>query len=110
MIDRYVTITEVSHFYLFQARFFSRIVIQRIQDGVEKQLREEQAGFRKGRSTTEQLFTLRNIIEQCTEWNSTLLIILILRKQLIPFIEKAFGEIEMLWHPRQTGQDSEATI
>lgn len=27
---------------------------------------------KKGRSIAEQLLTLRNIIEQCTEWNSTL--------------------------------------
>jgi hypothetical protein len=50
---------------------FFRVVIQRIKVEVEKQLLEEQAGLRKGWSTTEQLFTLRNIIEQCTEWNAT---------------------------------------
>ncbi|XP_061176180.1 uncharacterized protein LOC133185137 [Saccostrea echinata] len=74
------------------SKVFSRIVIQRIQDGVEKQLREEQAGFRRGRSTTEQLFTLRNIIEQCTEWISTLFV------NYVDF-EKAFDSIhrESLW-------------
>ena len=55
-------------------KVFSRVLIQRIQEGVEKQLREEQAGFRKGRSTTEHLFTLRNIIEQCTEWYAALFV------------------------------------
>ena len=52
------------------SKVFSRILVQRIQDGLEEQLQEEQAGFRRGRSTTEQLFTLRNITEQCTEWNA----------------------------------------
>jgi sorting nexin-29 len=70
---------------------FSRVVIQKIQE-VEKQLREEQAGFRKGRSTTEQLFTLRNIIEPCTEWNATLYV------NYVDF-KKAFNSIhkESLW-------------
>ena len=41
----------------------------------KKQLLDEQAGFKKGRSTTEKkLFTLRNIIEQCTEWNAALFV------------------------------------
>ena len=34
---------------------FSRVLILRIQDSVESQLRAEQAGFRKERSSTEQL-------------------------------------------------------
>ena len=67
-------------------------MIQRIQEGVENQLREEQAGFIKGRSTTEQLFTLRKIIEQCTEWNAALFV------NYVDF-EKAFDSIhrDSLW-------------
>ena len=49
------------------ANFLSRIVITRIGDGVNIKLRQEQAGFRKGRGTVEQIFILRNIIEQCIE-------------------------------------------
>uniref|UniRef100_A0A0B7BDH4 Reverse transcriptase domain-containing protein n=1 Tax=Arion vulgaris TaxID=1028688 RepID=A0A0B7BDH4_9EUPU len=37
-----------------------------------KQLREEQAGFRKNRSCTDQIVTLRIIVEQSFEWNSSL--------------------------------------
>ena len=40
---------------------------------VEKKhvLREEQAGFRQERLTTDQIATLHNIIEQSLEWNTT---------------------------------------
>ena len=43
--------------------------VTRIRDVVNDKLRQEQAGFRKGRGTVEQIFILRNIIEQCIEWN-----------------------------------------
>jgi len=51
---------------------FTRVILTRIQQVVDNQLRKEQAGFRKGRSCTEQIFTLRNIIEQCMEWQASL--------------------------------------
>ena len=38
----------------------------------EHVLRDEQAGFRQKRSTTDQIATLRNIIQQSLEWNTTL--------------------------------------
>ena len=39
-------------------------VIERIQNGLDHVLRKEQAGFRKNKSTIDQIFILRNIIEQ----------------------------------------------
>ena len=50
----------------------------------------------EGSSTTEKLVTLRNIIEQCTEWNSALFVnyldLLDLEKAFdSKHIEKAFG-------------------
>ena len=39
-------------------------VIDRIRSRVNCTLRKEQAGYRKGRGTTEQVFILGNIIEQ----------------------------------------------
>ena len=52
----------------------AKIIIQRITDAIDKQLRDEQAGFRKGRGCIDQIFALRNIIEQCTEWQRQLYI------------------------------------
>ena len=55
-------------------KVFGRMLIDRIRDGVDIKMREEQAGFRRGMSTVEQIFILRNIIEQDVEWQSTLYI------------------------------------
>ena len=44
------------------AKVLGRVIIQRISEGVGAQLRREQAGFAKGRSTVKHIFVLRNII------------------------------------------------
>ena len=57
------------------AKVLGRALIKRIVAGTDAELRGEQAGFRKGRNTTEEIFVLfvsRNIIEQVAEWNSSL--------------------------------------
>ena len=83
---RGITLTSVP------SKVFGRVIIDRIRDGVDKKLRKEQAGFRRGRSTVEQFFILRNIIEQVAEWQSTLNI------TFVDF-EKAFDSVhrESLW-------------
>ena len=48
------------------------MLLSRIKKGVDNILRKEQAGFRENRSTIDQIFTLRNILEQVNEWNATL--------------------------------------
>ena len=74
------------------SKILAKIIIKRISEAVDQRLRKEQAGFRKGRRCTDQIFTLRNIIEQCTEWNRQLYI------NFVDF-EKAFDSIhrESLW-------------
>ena len=49
-------------------------------------LREEQVGFRVGRACVEQILTLRNILEQCIEYQSPMAV------NFVNF-EKAFGSI-----------------
>ena len=56
------------------SKVFCRILLSRIDDAINTKLRQEQAGFRRGRGCTDQIFTLRNIIEQCLEWNNPLYI------------------------------------
>jgi len=55
-------------------KVFSRVLLNRLQDAVDCTLRDELAGFRKGRSHTEQLFTLHNITEQSLEHQQDLII------------------------------------
>ena len=74
-------------------KVFNRIVLERMRDVVDAKLREEQAGFRKNRSCTDQIATLRIILEQSLEWNSPLYI------NFIDY-EKAFDSIDRdtLWN------------
>jgi len=68
------------------SKIFTRVIINRLYDEVNRLLRSEQAGFRRGRSTTEQIFILRNIIEQSIEWQSSIYI------NFVDF-EKAFDSV-----------------
>ncbi len=74
------------------AKVMGRVLITRIAEGIDKKLRCEQAGFRRGRSTTQQIFVLRNIVEQAVEWNANIYTCFV-------DFEKAFDSVrrETLW-------------
>ena len=55
-------------------KIFNRILLERMKDSVDEILRDNQAGFRSNRSCTDQIATLRIIVEQSLEWNSSLYI------------------------------------
>ena len=63
-----------------------------MKGAVETKLRNEQAGFRKGRSCTDHTVTLRIIFEQSVEWQSLAYICFV-------NFQKAFDSIhiETLW-------------
>ncbi|VDO92593.1 unnamed protein product [Schistosoma margrebowiei] len=67
-------------------------MLDRMKDAVDAELRDQQAGFRKDRSCTDQIATLRIIVEQSVEWNSSLYI------NFIDY-EKAFDSVDRrtLW-------------
>ena len=44
-----------------------KIILNRLEPQAEKIIAEEQAGFRAGRSTTEQIFNLRILCEKCLQ-------------------------------------------
>ncbi|VDP27560.1 unnamed protein product [Schistosoma mattheei] len=53
---------------------FNRVLLNRMKNAVDAQLRDQQAGFRRDRLCTDQIATLRIIVEQSVEWNSSLYI------------------------------------
>ena len=73
-------------------KIFSRIILKRISAATDTILRQEQTGFRRGKSCIDHIFTLRQILEQSTEWNSMIYI------AFIDF-EKVFDSLhrESLW-------------
>jgi len=63
-----------------------------MKNAIDPQLREQQVGFRKNRSCTDQITKLRIILEQSLEWNSPLYI------NFVDY-EKAFDSVDRqtLW-------------
>ncbi|CAH8466653.1 unnamed protein product [Schistosoma haematobium] len=86
--DNYKGITLLS----IPGKVFNRVLLNRMKDCVDAQLRDQQAGFRKDRSCTDQIATLRIIVEQSIECNSSLYI------NFIDY-EKAFDSVDRttLW-------------
>ena len=73
------------------SKIFCRMILERIKIWIGKKLRKEQARFRPKASTTEQIFILRNILEQANEGRVGL---------HIHFVEKAVDSVhrENLWN------------
>ena len=65
----------------------NRIILERMKGKVDQTLREQQPGFRQDRSCTDQIATLRIIVEQSIEWNSSLYI------NFVDY-EKAFDSVD----------------
>ena len=86
--DNYRGITLLS----VPGKILNRINLERMKGKVDQTLREQQAGFRQDRSCTDQIATLRIIVEQSIKWNSSLYI------NFVDY-EKAFDSVdrETLW-------------
>ncbi|CAG4967151.1 unnamed protein product [Colias eurytheme] len=69
------------------SKVLTRILLNRISKAVEPILRREQAGFRPNRSCTDQINTLRIILEEASEWQ---------REIYLAFVdfEKAFDTVK----------------
>ena len=55
-------------------KILAMILLDRIYEAIDGRIREGQAGFRGGRSCADQIFVLRNIIEQSVEWQRQLVV------------------------------------
>ena len=75
------------------SKVLTKIILDRIKDALDKTLRDEQAGFRKERSCTDQIATLGIIVEQSIEWQSPLYTCFV-------DFEKAFDSVdrEAIWN------------
>ena len=69
------------------SKVLTRIILERLKTAIDKKLRPEQAGFRQDKSCTDQIATLRIIIEQFLEFQSTLYL------NFIDF-QKAFDSVD----------------
>ncbi|MCG8432081.1 MAG: reverse transcriptase family protein, partial [Candidatus Omnitrophica bacterium] len=49
-------------------KVFGHILLDRMRDAVDKKLRENQGGFRRGRGCVDQIFCLRTLMEKCIEY------------------------------------------
>ena len=74
-------------------KVLNRILLTRLLKAVDEKLREQQSGFRKDRSCTDQIAALRIIIEQSLDWNTSL---------FLNFVDfgKAFDSLDrvVLWN------------
>ena len=80
----YQTISLISH----PSKVMLKIILNRLKPQAEKIIAEEQAGFRAGRSTTEQIFNLRILCERYLQHQQDLYHIFI-------DFKKAFDRV---WH------------
>ena len=82
--QNYRTISLISH----PSKIMLKIILNRLKERAEELLSEEQAGFRPGRSTVEQICNIRILIEKCLEHQQELY------HNFIDF-KKAFDRV---WH------------
>ena len=58
-------------------KVLDRVLLERLRSAVDKKLRDHQAGFRAERSCTDQIATLRIVLEQSREFDSPLYIVFV---------------------------------
>ena len=70
------------------SKLLSNMILFRLRDAVDKVLREEQCGFRKGRGCVDQVFTLRLIIEKFFRRQTPLVLSLIDYEQAFDSVDR----------------------
>ncbi|EPB74123.1 hypothetical protein ANCCEY_06794 [Ancylostoma ceylanicum] len=72
---------------------FCMVLLRRLRGAIDERLQEERAEFRSNRSCSEQIFCLRNVIEQCIEYRHALCV------NFIDF-KKAFDSRILMVYPQ----------
>ena len=74
------------------SKILASVILQRLRAALDSHLREEQHGFRPGRSCSDLIFILRLMVEESREWNKKLYLLFI-------DFEKAFDSVDQdtLW-------------
>jgi len=82
-INNYRPISLTSH----TSKLFSKVLLNRIERTLDENQGREQAGFRKGYSTTDHLHVINQLVEKCSEFSISL---------CLAFVdyEKAFDSVE----------------
>jgi hypothetical protein len=82
------------------SKILSRVLLNRVKSVVEVRLWKEQAGFRKHRSCVDLINTLRIILEQSAEWQTTLYLTFIDFEKAFDSLNRSHMENSMrVWHP-----------
>jgi hypothetical protein len=71
---------------------YAKVLHSRLSEVVDHQIQDEQCGFRKGRGTTDQLFTLQQVIEKAWEYDQEVYISFV-------DLEKAYDRVDrsLMW-------------
>ena len=69
-------------------KLFTRIILNRIPSTLEGQQPKEQAGFRRGYSTTDHLFVINQLLERCREYKTPICL-------AFTGYEKGFDKVEV---------------
>ena len=94
LCQNYRTISLISH----SSKVMLKVILNRLKPQAEEIIAEEQAGFRAGRSTTEQIFNLRILCEKYLQHQQNLYHVFIDFKQE--------GQEALNCSPEYTGQKS----
>jgi hypothetical protein len=82
------------------SKILSRVILNRVKDVVEVRLRKEQAGFQKHRSYVDLINTMRIILEQSAEWQTTLHLTFIdFEKDFDSLNRRVMWKTIRVWHP-----------
>ncbi|XP_065584026.1 craniofacial development protein 2-like [Artemia franciscana] len=74
------------------SKILASVILQRLRAALDSHLREEQHGFRPGRSCSDLIFILRLIVEESREWNKKLYLLFIdLKRRSILLTETLYG-------------------